>query len=228
MRAARLVSGITSASPSSAARWAPALVEKFSSVQVSPDSQYSAGTRASSQRLRRQVHRKSHLCGVCWRWRGESGAASHQSSSWLDTDSKRDAHWWLTWRQSESPCGSTCLRASKSNAVLMSSSGMVWVMKSSRRNSPSGMFDIVRQLERPHAAKRRAAPHPASDQLERAGGDFFASAGHADNHRFAPAPVAAFQRRARITCDIADAFKRKSTRRRSFRQSHPESACRNH
>src|SRR5699024_7491087 len=39
-----LVSGITSTIPSSAAtRWAPALVVKFSSLQVSPESQYNTG-----------------------------------------------------------------------------------------------------------------------------------------------------------------------------------------
>ena len=40
-----LVSGVTMATPNSAAtRWAPALVMKFSSVQVRPESQYSTGT----------------------------------------------------------------------------------------------------------------------------------------------------------------------------------------
>lgn len=46
------------------------------------------------------------------------------------------------------------------------------------------------------AAKRRPAPVAARHQLERAGGDFLAGFGHADDDPGAPALVAAFQRLA--------------------------------
>lgn len=52
--------GITKATPHSAAsRCAPALVLKFSSLQVRPESQYSTGT-AWPCGARRQIHGKSH------------------------------------------------------------------------------------------------------------------------------------------------------------------------
>src|SRR5690606_1328833 len=48
------------------------------------------------------------------------------------------------------------------------------------------LLDVMRQLgASAHAAEGRAAPHAAGDQLERAGGDFLAGAGHADDYRFA-------------------------------------------
>jgi hypothetical protein len=46
------------------------------------------------------------------------------------------------------------------------------------------------------AAEGGAAPGPAGDQLERPGGDFLRRPGNADDDRFAPALVRAFQRRA--------------------------------
>lgn len=65
---------------------------------------------------------------------------------------------------------------------------------------------VFRQLgAAAHAAEGGAAPYPAGDQLERTGGDFLPGAGHADDHRFAPALVAAFQRRAHHL-DVADAL----------------------
>src|SRR5690606_6510482 len=45
-------------------------------------------------------------------------------------------------------------------------------------------------------AERGAAPVAPGDQLERAGGDFLARLGHADDHARAPAAVAAFERGA--------------------------------
>ena len=56
-----------------------------------------------------------------------------------------------------------------------------------------------------HAAKGTAAPHPAGDELEGTGGDFLPGLGHADDDAFAPALVAAFQRRAHHL-HVADAF----------------------
>src|SRR6266545_7723858 len=55
------------------------------------------------------------------------------------------------------------------------------------------------------AAKRRAFPDPAGDELERPRFDLLASAGDADDHRHAPAAVAALQSLAHHL-DIADAF----------------------
>src|SRR5688572_7356020 len=43
------------------------------------------------------------------------------------------------------------------------------------------------------ATESRALPHPPRHQLERACLDFLAGAGHTDDHRYAPAAVAAFQ-----------------------------------
>src|SRR5690606_19512011 len=45
-------------------------------------------------------------------------------------------------------------------------------------------------------AEGRAAPDPAGDQLERAGGDLLAGLGHADDDALAPAAMAGFQRLA--------------------------------
>src|SRR6056297_1692375 len=55
------------------------------------------------------------------------------------------------------------------------------------------------------AAEGGAAPDPAGDQLEGPGNDFLPGAGDADDHRLAPALVAAFQRLAH-DLGIADAF----------------------
>ncbi len=46
----------------------------------------------------------------------------------------------------------------------------------------------------------------AGDQLERAGGDFLASTGHADDHRLTPAAVRTFQRGTHHV-DVTDALK---------------------
>src|SRR5260370_11538413 len=55
------------------------------------------------------------------------------------------------------------------------------------------------------AAERRAHPVPAGDQLEGPRGDLLAGTGHADDHRFAPAAMAAFQRLAHQP-GVAEAF----------------------
>src|SRR5688572_28104939 len=57
----------------------------------------------------------------------------------------------------------------------------------------------------PRAAEGCAFPYPAGDQLERPGLDLLPRAGHADDHRHAPAAVAAFQRLAHHL-DVADAL----------------------
>src|SRR5579859_3320539 len=44
------------------------------------------------------------------------------------------------------------------------------------------------------AAKRRALPDTAGDELERPSGDFLASFGHADHHGYAPAAVTGLER----------------------------------
>ena len=55
------------------------------------------------------------------------------------------------------------------------------------------------------AAERRAHPVPAGDELERARRDLLAGARDADDHRLAPAAMAAFQRLAH-QLGVADAF----------------------
>ena len=55
------------------------------------------------------------------------------------------------------------------------------------------------------AAERRALPHAAGDELERARLDLLAGAGDADDHRDAPAAVAALERLAHHV-DVADAL----------------------
>src|SRR5690606_1078507 len=57
----------------------------------------------------------------------------------------------------------------------------------------------------PGAAEGAAPPHPAGDQLERAGGNLLAGAGDADDAALAPALVAAFQGLAHHL-DVADAL----------------------
>src|SRR5574343_1338600 len=78
---------MTSASPSSAAaRWAPALVEKFSSVQVSPDSQYSAGARAPASACGGRYTEKvisQRVLALAWRKR----RCQPPKQRWLDTNS---------------------------------------------------------------------------------------------------------------------------------------------
>src|SRR5215831_17048559 len=46
----------------------------------------------------------------------------------------------------------------------------------------------------PRTAKGCPLPHTAGDELERAGGDFLAGTGNADDHAHTPAPVARLQR----------------------------------
>src|SRR3546814_5089762 len=48
----------------------------------------------------------------------------------------------------------------------------------------------------PGAAEGGALPHATGDELERAGGDFLARFGDADDDAFTPAAVAAFERGA--------------------------------
>ena len=97
-------------------------------------------------------------------------------------------------------------RCIRSNASLMSGSGIVWVIMSS--------MAILRPCTSPRSghlgpalgpAERGATPHPARHQLERAGGDLGAGRRHADDHRFSPSLVAAFQGLAHRG-DVADAF----------------------
>src|SRR5215469_4063971 len=57
------------------------------------------------------------------------------------------------------------------------------------------------------AAKSRTPPCAASDQLERARGNFLTRAGDADDDALSPAAVTAFERRPHQT-DVADTFKR--------------------
>jgi hypothetical protein len=97
----------------------------------------------------------------------------------------------------------SCIR---SKALLMSSRPMVWVMKVSRGSRRAGPFDVAGQLgAAAHAAEGRAAPDAPGDQLEGAGGDLLAGAGDADDDGFAPALVAALERRAHHL-DVADAL----------------------
>src|SRR5665647_2913695 len=58
-----------------------------------------------------------------------------------------------------------------------------------------------------HAAEGGAFPDPAGHQLERPRRDFLTGGGDADDDRFAPAAVTAFQRLAHHV-DIADALER--------------------
>src|SRR5687767_1897420 len=55
------------------------------------------------------------------------------------------------------------------------------------------------------AAERGALPDAAGDELERAGADLLPRAGHADDHRHAPAAMAALERLAH-EIDVADAL----------------------
>src|SRR5262249_3758107 len=55
------------------------------------------------------------------------------------------------------------------------------------------------------AAERRAPPLPAGHELEGSRGNLLAGAGHADDHRFAPAAMAALQRLAHEP-GVADAL----------------------
>ena len=89
----------------------------------------------------------------------------------------------------------SCMR---SKAVLISSSGMVWVIRSSMLILPS-MYQstIFGTSVRPaRAAEGGALPDAAGDELERAGGDLLAGLGDADDDALAPAAMAAFERLA--------------------------------
>src|SRR5205814_10047268 len=57
----------------------------------------------------------------------------------------------------------------------------------------------------PRAAERGALPHPAGDELEGPRADLLPGARHADDHRDAPAAVAALQRLAHHL-HVADAL----------------------
>src|SRR5579859_2343190 len=62
------------------------------------------------------------------------------------------------------------------------------------------------QLAAPlYATESAAAPHATRNELKRTRVDFLARAGHANDHAFAPALVAALQRRAHHV-HVADAF----------------------
>src|SRR4028119_1582495 len=112
-------------------------------------------------------------------------------------------------------------RCIRSKALFMSSSGIVWVMRSSMLILPS-MYQStifgtsVRPLAPPKALPpqtrpatrwtRRAGPRPPPTpeawpppaapgaELDRAGGDLLPRPGHPDDHRDAPAPVGALER----------------------------------
>src|SRR5688572_4040714 len=68
------------------------------------------------------------------------------------------------------------------------------------------LLDQARQLRAAlDAAEGRTAPHASGHQLEWPGADFLSRAGDTDDHRLAPALVAALQRRTHHI-DVADAF----------------------
>src|SRR5690606_13124461 len=70
------------------------------------------------------------------------------------------------------------------------------------------LLHITRQLTAAfHTTEGGAAPDTPGHQLERPRGNFFARTGHTDDDRFAPALVAALQRRAHHV-DVADALER--------------------
>src|SRR5690242_245617 len=65
--------------------------------------------------------------------------------------------------------------------------------------------DLRHVAAAPGAAEGRALPYPAGDELERPRPDLLPGARHADDHRHAPAAMAALERLAH-DLDVADAF----------------------